>query len=229
MTREVQSIILLLVGSAVVRISWGTTYLNYVKEVMRPWLLISGAILVLLGVLALIDALRRRPAGHAHAPGIAWLLLLPVVTIFIVAPPALGAYAAARDVTNSTPVTTSLAPLPAGDPVAMYLSDYVTRAVWDEGRTLVGRQVELTGFVTANPAGGWWLTRLQLLCCAADAFASKIEPVNLPAEAVTLPENTWVTVLGEWVPGGGTGTENSIPLLQVRTINEVLVPENPYD
>ena len=46
---------------------------------------------------------------------------------------------------------------------------------------------------------------------------------------MTLPENTWVTVLGEWVPGGGTGTENSIPLLQVRTITEVLEPENPYD
>ena len=42
MTREVQSIILLLVGIATLRISWGTAYLNYVKEVMRPWLLLSG-------------------------------------------------------------------------------------------------------------------------------------------------------------------------------------------
>ena len=35
MTREVQSIILLLVGIATLRISWGTAYLNYVKEATR--------------------------------------------------------------------------------------------------------------------------------------------------------------------------------------------------
>ena len=60
MTREVQAIVLLLVGIATLRISWGTTYLNYVKESMRPWLLVSGAVLVVLGGLLLVDARRSR-------------------------------------------------------------------------------------------------------------------------------------------------------------------------
>lgn len=165
MTREIQSIILLLVGIATLRISWGTAYLNFVKESMRPWLLLSGAILVLLGAWLLVDSLRGRPShegaegedraadadggeSHEHAgPRAAWLLLLPVLTIFLVAPPALGAYSASRDTTNSIATDRSMAPLPPWDPVPLYLSDYVTRAVWDEGRTLVGRSVALTGFV----------------------------------------------------------------------------------
>ncbi|MSO27250.1 MAG: hypothetical protein EXQ60_04195 [Candidatus Nanopelagicales bacterium] len=54
-------------------------------------------------------------------------------------------------------------------------------------------------------------------------------PVNLPPEAVALPENTWVTVLRQWVAGGGTATDNSIPLVKVLTIKEIPKPNNPYD
>ncbi|MDQ5973935.1 MAG: hypothetical protein QG661_1144, partial [Actinomycetota bacterium] len=67
MIREVQGIILMLVGIVILRISWGTAYLDYVKESMRPWLLASGAILVILGVLALVDALRRGGVSEAEA------------------------------------------------------------------------------------------------------------------------------------------------------------------
>jgi uncharacterized repeat protein (TIGR03943 family) len=247
MTREVQSIILLLVGIATLRISWGTAYLNYVKEVMRPWLLLSGAILVVLGAWLLIDSLRGRPSpeepegedesagadaseGHEHAgPRAAWLLLLPVLTIFLVAPPALGAYSASRDTQNSIATDRSMAPLPPGDPVPLYLSDYVTRAVWDEGRTLVGRSVALTGFVLAQPDGSWLLTRLQLTCCAADAFASKVRPINLPSQGVPLTEGTWVTVTGTWVPSQEARTEEAIPLVDVTGVEVVDAPKNPYD
>lgn len=247
MTREVQSIILLLVGIATLRISWGTAYLNFVKESMRPWLLLSGAILVLLGVWLLVDSLRGHPsheepededesAGadaserHDHAgPRAAWLLLLPVLTIFLVAPPALGAYSASRDTTNSIATDRSMAPLPPGDPVPLYLSDYVTRAVWDEGRTLVGRSVALTGFVLDQPDGSWLLARLQLTCCAADAFASKVRPINLPSQQVPLAEGTWVTVTGMWVPSEEARSEETIPVLDVTGIEVVDAPTNPYD
>jgi uncharacterized repeat protein (TIGR03943 family) len=247
MTREVQSIILLLVGIATLRISWGTAYLNFVKESMRPWLLLSGAILVLLGVWLLVDSLRGHPSheepededvsagadaseSHDHAgPRAAWLLLLPVLTIFLVAPPALGAYSASRDTTNSIATDRSMAPLPPGDPVPLYLSDYVTRAVWDEGRTLVGRPVALTGFVLDQPDGSWLLARLQLTCCAADAFASKVRPINLPSQQVPLTEGTWVTVTGMWVPSEEARSEETIPVLDVTGIEVVDAPTNPYD
>lgn len=247
MTREVQSIILLLVGITTLRISWGTAYLNFVKESMRPWLLLSGAILVLLGAWLLVESLRGAPSSaaaegedaaagadvggaHVHAgPRAAWLLLLPVLTIFLVAPPALGAYSASRDTTNSIATDRSMSPLPPGDPVPLYLSDYVTRAVWDEGRTLVGRSVALTGFVLPQPDGSWLLARLQLTCCAADAFASKVRPINLPARSDPLAEGTWVTVTGEWVPSAGVGTEETIPLVDVSSIAEIEAPTNAYD
>ena len=195
-------------------------------------------------MLALIDVLRRGRAaddettphdgphehddghGHGHGPRAAWLLLLPVLAIFLIAPPALGAYAAARDTTNAIqPREAKAPPLPPGDPAEISVSDYVGRAVWDEGRSLEGRTVQMTGFVTPNPAGGWWLTRLALSCCAADAIASKVQAMDTP----DLPENTWVTVTGEWVPGGGTKSDTAIPLLKVADVVEVPQPKNPYE
>lgn len=242
MRRDVQAVILILVGGAILRISIGDTYLNYVKEGMRPWLIASGVVLAVLGILALIDVIRGGRAadeatphdepnehdghGHAHGPRAAWLLLLPVLAIFLVAPPALGAYAAARDTTNAIqPREAKAPPLPPGDPVEVTVSDYVGRAVWDEGRSLAGRNVEITGFVTPNPDGGWWLTRLALSCCAADAIASKIQAVD----AQDLPANTWVTITGTWIPGGGTKSDTAIPLVQVTDLVEVPQPKNPYE
>lgn len=245
MSRELQGIVLLLVGIVTLRISWGTTYLNYVKEEMRPFLLISGAILVILGLMAIIDVLRGRgdeedahdiPDGHEHGDGhhhhhgprSAWLLLLPVVTLFVVAPPALGAYAASRDVTNSSPSSTALPPLPPGDPVPVFLSDYVTRAVWEQGVSLEGRTVELTGFVLPTE-DGWQLARLQIACCAADAFASKVQPVDVPEEFADLPADTWVTLTGRWVPTEGEPSVDTIPLVDVDGMTVIPQPENPYD
>jgi len=218
MRRDVQAIVLILVGGAVLRITIGDTFLNYVQEAMRPWLLLSGGILVVLGVLALIDVLRKGRAadaeatphdephehddghGHGHGgPRAAWLLLLPVLAIFLIAPPALGAFAAARDVANS--------------------------AVWDDGLTLIDRTVQMTGFVTPDPAGGWWISRMAVACCAADAIASKIKVLDAP----DLPADTWVTITGRWVPGGGTKTDTAIPLVEVLTLEEVPQPRNPYE
>jgi uncharacterized repeat protein (TIGR03943 family) len=245
MRRDVQAIILILVGGAVLRITIGDTFLNYVQEPMRPWLLLSGGILVVLGVLALIDSIRKGRAaddehtphdevhehddGHGHGSGgprAAWLLLLPVLAIFLIAPPALGAYAAARDVNNSAPTSEAKAPpLPPGDPAPVTVAEYVGRAVWDDGLTLVDRTVEMTGFVTPDPAGGWWISRMAVACCAADAIASKVKVLDAP----DLPADTWVTITGRWVPGGGTKTDTAIPLIEVIDLVEVPQPRNPYE
>ena len=245
MRRDVQAIVLILVGGAVLRITIGDTFLNYVQEPMRPWLLLSGGILVVLGVLALIDVLRKGRAaddeatphdephehddghGHGHGgPRAAWLLLLPVLAIFLIAPPALGAYAAARDVANSAPPQEAKAPpLPPGDPAQVTVAEYVGRAVWDDGLTLIDRTVEMTGFVTPDPAGGWWISRMAVACCAADAIASKVKVLDTP----DLPADTWVTITGRWVPGGGTKTDTAIPLVEVLTLEEVPQPRNPYE
>ena len=149
-----------------------------------------------------------------------------MLAIFLIAPPALGAYAAARDTTNSAPAQEAKAPpLPPGDPAQVTVAEYVGRAVWDDGLTLVDRTVEMTGFVTPDPAGGWWITRMAVACCAADAIASKVKVLEAP----DLPADTWVTITGRWVPGGGTKTDTAIPLVEVLTLEEVPQPKNPYE
>ncbi len=53
MNREAQSVVLLLVGGAVLRISVSDIYLRYVKEGLRPFLIVSGALLVAIAVATL--------------------------------------------------------------------------------------------------------------------------------------------------------------------------------
>ena len=145
---------LILLGGATLRISISDTFLRYVKPEMRPFLLATGVLLVVLGVWALVDVIRSNhthaavalsqsagPAvrddvadldhglddGHGHGTmRIAWLLLLPVLAILLLAPPALGSYTAEREdsvVVQPTDVS-AFDPLPAGNPVAMLVSDY---------------------------------------------------------------------------------------------------------
>lgn len=117
-------------------------------------------------------------------------------------------------------------PLPAGDPVAIGLDEYAIRAVWDDGSTLRGRDVQLVGFVTPDPAGGWILTRMSVSCCAADAVPTKVKPVG--GSVPDLPANTWVQLTGSYVPGGGTQSTSAVPWVQVSEVQQIPVPANPY-
>jgi hypothetical protein len=60
MNRVTQNLVLTLLGCAVLRISaFSTTYLNYVKPGFRPFLIGAGVVLVVLGVIGLLQAIRR--------------------------------------------------------------------------------------------------------------------------------------------------------------------------
>lgn len=178
------------------------------------------------GAVVAEDAILDDGHGHGRMRS-AWLLVLPVAAIFLVAPGPLGAYTASREGSSvSAPKTGSeVTPLPPGDPVSLRLDEFAVRAVWDNGRTLEGRTVEVVGFATPDPEGGWILTRLALACCAADALATKVKPIG---DVPDLPANTWVSVTGRYAPGGGTGTSDAIPWLQVDTIIRVPQPQDPY-
>lgn len=166
--------------------------------------------------------------GHGHGAGgprVAWLLLLPVLGVLFVVPPALGAYAADRGSVAAKPsdVLPDLAP---GDPVAIPVAEYVTRAVWDAGRTLEGRTVELTGFAVAREDGGVDLARLSMTCCAADAIAAKVELKNLDIPVVS---DQWLTITGRWIPGGGFDSPSAVPWLEVASVESIEAPEQTYE
>lgn len=264
MKRDVEALVLVLLGGAVLRISLDGTYLRYVKPSLLPFLVVAGAIVLVLGLLsAWFDGLLRgepdaEPAlaaapstatthaegdehptagpsghqtdhGHDHAhggPRVAWLLLLPVLAIFLVAPPALGSYSANRSTFVGEP-TVGFEPLPDGEVIDVQVRDYVTRAVWDAGRSLEGRTVRLTGFVApSDDSGEWDVARLSLSCCAADALASKVRPVG---EVPALDAEQWVEVTGRWVEGGGLEDPRAVPRIQVTDVTPIDAPEQTYE
>lgn len=65
--------------------------------------------------------------------------------------------------------------LPAAGPVDLTLGQFTSRAVYDSGSSLKGRTVRMTGFVDRGDNGTWYLARLLITCCAADASTYKIE------------------------------------------------------
>ncbi|WP_413099038.1 TIGR03943 family putative permease subunit [Streptomyces sp. Inha503] len=172
--------------------------------------------------------------GHSHAggPKVAWLLYVPALTILFLAPPALGSYTASRDEAKAPKAPSSsgdsghsLFPaLPDAGVVPMTLNDFSSRAVWDTDGTLKGHIVRLTGFVTPGRHGTWYVSRLVISCCAADAQVRKVRVHDASAP----PADAWVTVTGTWHPTGKVGTDGASPALDATAVRRVPAPKDPY-
>ena len=242
MRRYGSAVLLLLTGGAVLRISlFSDLYLRYVQAALRPYLIVSGTLLILLGVAAAIRAALHRPEeedhdheehGHSHAggPRIAWLLTLPALALLLFPPPALGSYSAGREQAQlAAQGVGTFPPLPAGKVLDISVAQYSSRAVYDTGHSLKGRTVRMTGFVTHGSNGTWYVTRLVVTCCAADATTSKVEIRG--TEADDAPQtDTWVAVTGTWLPKGKLGTDGAWPpLLDATTVTQVKQPADPYE
>ncbi|MFF6805770.1 TIGR03943 family putative permease subunit [Streptomyces sp. NPDC012616] len=233
MNRQSQSAVLFLLGAALLHAGATDLYLRYVKAGLRPLLLAAGAVLI---VTALATAWyerrragRRHAEGHAHSePRVSWLLILPLLALILVAPPALGSYSATR---TGTALQEPLAypPLSTADPLPLSVVDYAGRAVYDHGRTLAGRTVRLTGFVALDHAGTPYLVRMALNCCAADAQPVKVGLTgHIPP---VLQPDTWLAVTGVYTPRVVHDPVNGgpIPFLEVTDARPVPTPRDPYD
>jgi uncharacterized repeat protein (TIGR03943 family) len=198
-------------------------------------LAICGVILLLLALGPLIgdrehgtsgateDA--QDPDGHSHGaiPNVAWLLLLPGLVTFVISPPPLGAYLAERranDVTNATAVTTELG---GAKIVPVRVEEFVWRAQADPD-SLQGRSVKMTGFVSYDNDDNWYVTRMSISCCAADAVAFRVRV----DEAETPERDQWVTVTGVWVEGSGA-TPRDPPALVADDVTPADPPKNTYE
>lgn len=231
MNREAQHAVLLLLGGALMRLAADDTYLRYVRPGHRALLVGAGIAMVVLAVVAMVrDVCGRRPDhghGHGAVPG-AWLLVVPVLAVALVAPPALGADTVARAAPgNAVLLGPALPPLPPGDGVALPLAEFVQRAVWDTGGSLDGREVELTGFVVRRGAAVE-LVRLTIVCCAADARVNRVRLDGLPGSA-TLTADTWLRVRGTLQPGSATAATHHVPAFSVRRADTVPAPPDPYE
>ncbi|MFJ7292713.1 TIGR03943 family putative permease subunit [Streptomyces collinus] len=275
MRRYGPAVLLALVGAAILRVSlFSELYLRYVQAGLRPYLVVSGAALVLLGVAVALMTNRADEehgdgggrcdgdgqgdrdghggrdghgdgdgrggrdghgngdghAGHGHGPGgprVAWFLTLPALALLLFPPPALGSYSAEREAAQRAARGVGTFPaLPSGNPVDLTLGEFGSRAVYDSGRSLKGRTVRLTGFVTRGGDGSWYVTRLLVSCCAADATSAKAEVRGAQAP----PVDTWVTVTGTWHPEGGLGSDAAWPpVVDARSVRQVPQPDSPYE
>ncbi|MFJ4617496.1 TIGR03943 family putative permease subunit [Streptomyces sp. NPDC088812] len=238
MNRQAQAALLFLLGASLLHAGTTDLYLRYVKAGLQPLLLASGAVLIATALATGWYEWRGRPqrpgeTSHretaAHpAPRVSWLLLLPLLALILVAPPALGSYTATRTGTAlQEPV--AYPALPATDPLPLAVADYAGRAAYDHGRTLTGRRVALTGFVALDRDGTPYLVRMALNCCAADAqpvkvgLTGRVPPVLQP--------DTWLEVTGTYSPRLTHDPVNDgpIPFLDVTTARPVAAPGDPYD
>ncbi|MEV4058065.1 TIGR03943 family protein [Amycolatopsis sp. NPDC049688] len=237
MKRETQNILLILLGGALVKIAVNGDYLRYVKPAQQPWVIAGGAVMVLLGAVAIVrDLLARRAVpgdhdGHSHSARPAWLLLVPVLAVFLVAPPALGADSVirteARVPASAAAANAAAFPaLPAGDVVPLSVNEFVSRAGWDAAGTLNGRTVSLTGFVV-HTEGSTLLARLVISCCAADAFPVTVRLRG--GEADHLASDAWIQVTGQVVPGTATKASNYTPDFTPASLTTVPTPKDPYE
>lgn len=248
-------------------------YLRYVKEGMHPLLVASGVLLLVLGAAEAWSLWRRsgtderesqdshdshgdqdshgehgdydNHGGHDHStpPRVAWLLLLPALSLLFYAPPAIGAYTASREAPKAVTLTDQddFDPLPTTSPLPMTLTDFTRRVQQDRDRAIDGRTVQLTGFVTPDQATsgkdgdaggdhggdatpGWYLTRVIFSCCAADAQFVKVRVHGTPPP----PADTWVTLTGTWHPTGTLGTSSAEAALDAHTVEKITRPTNGY-
>ncbi|MFE1928682.1 TIGR03943 family putative permease subunit [Streptomyces asoensis] len=167
--------------------------------------------------------------GHDHSrvPRVAWLLVLPVLSLLFYAPPALGSYTASREPAKAVAVQEdAFDPLPATSPLPITLTDFTMRVQQDRSLALRGRAVVMTGFVSPAARGqdGWYLTRIVVSCCAADASSVKVL-----VQGVAAPKaDTWVNVTGTWHGSGTLGTSSAAVSLTARGVTKVAKPSNSY-
>jgi len=135
---------------------------------------VAGAILLGLGLLSVLQGRRQAAGGEdedwhdhdgGHGPRVAWLLVLPVLVLLLVEPPALGSFAALRQSSltlaggdgNFPPLARA-----TGGAVPVGLSEFVDRALFDKQHSLAGQRVRVFGFVMPEKQGSYRLARFVM-------------------------------------------------------------------
>jgi putative membrane protein len=247
MSREAENTLLLLVGIATAMITIGGAFTRYVKPSMLPWLGLTAAVVIGLALVAMAVDIRRGVAhgdhgdhgdhenpgphgDHTHRGSVAWLLLLPIVVLIFIAPPALRPQAFPPSVTavSTDVLRREFPPIPDGRAPEVAVPEVMVRAAQDTAGTLDNRLITVVGF-TLREADGVDLGRVAIVCCAADARLARIHLRGpAAAEAAALPDETWVRVEGTVITGSADGDSTSIPTLEVAKVTPIDEPANTY-
>ncbi|WP_329044430.1 TIGR03943 family protein [Amycolatopsis sp. NBC_01488] len=234
MNRQAQAVLLALLGGAVLYAGSTDLFQRYVKTGLRPLLLGAGIVLIAAAAATVWYEWRasrnsRSERGHDHRERrISWLLVVALFALVLIRPPALDSYSGLRAGT-AVPAPFGFPALPAAGPLSLGVLDYAGRAIYDHGRSLQGRQIELTGFVAVDQGGAVYLIRMILNCCAADAQPVK---VGLTGQVPpVLQPDTWLDVTGTYTGKQTTDPINNgaVPFIDVQQARPVPAPSDPYE
>ncbi|GAB3266241.1 TIGR03943 family protein [Alteromonas gracilis] len=223
-----QGLLLTFLGGVLVKTSLTDAVLLYVQPWMRWPLFATGILILVLSVLHIVEDWRGDREEEGHRAGLSvWFLLVPSLLVLVVNPPALGAAFVEQRGGNPDPpaqVAPAYAPLPAGDPLPMTVSQFVTLHQSAPTEIMDGRRIALTGFVTAR-GDDWYVARISIACCAADGTAYEVRMTGAEAP----PTDTWVEVVGTWEVPTEAAPRRSAPTLMVERLREVPTPEIVYE
>jgi uncharacterized repeat protein (TIGR03943 family) len=232
--RETENTILLLVGLSTALIVGTGVFTRYVKPSLLPWLVLTAALLLGLALVSIVGDVRRGgrgvETGHDHRGGVVWLLVVPILVLCFVTPPALRPQAATGSVANvsNDVLRQAFPPLPPGRAPEVSLAEAVVRAANDSTGSLNNRLITVTGFALNEP-GGIDLARIVILCCAADAQLARIHlRDHNGASTFGFPDNTWLRVEGVVTPAERRPHTPPIPTLRAVSVTPVPAPANPY-
>jgi uncharacterized repeat protein (TIGR03943 family) len=163
---------------------------------------------------------------HDHANQIGWLLLVPVLALLLVVPPALGSFGVDRSRVTAAPSGAGeYRTLVAGaTPHPMTMLEFDQRAFDHGGASMRGVPVKITGFVARPQDGaGFQLARYQIACCAADAVAAVARVAGASGAAPT--RDAWFTVTGVFTGLGKDG----VPEFRASAVQQITAPVDPYE
>ena len=163
---------------------------------------------------------------HEHGDGVGWLLLVPVLALLLVVPPALGSFGVERSRVIAAPGASEVFdPLPAStEPRSMTLLEFDQRAFDRDGHSMRGIKLKLTGFVAQSADGnGFRLARYQIACCAADAVAAVVRVSGAAGAAPS--RDAWFSVTGTFQGVGKDG----VPEFAATAVQQLPAPVDPYE
>jgi uncharacterized repeat protein (TIGR03943 family) len=220
-------------GAAVVRLAAVDSIARH--PVLRSYVFVLGAAMAVLAAAGLLDEVRRsrttpdsRRAWPRALGAMAWLLTIPVAVTLAVAPTGSAPATVRLSADASLPVYAMVYPrLPDGDPVRMSVVDYVTRMRSDTGGSLIGRQVELTGYLAAVPGGRWDLRRAMITCCSPRPWTFAVRLVGaLPAG---VGPGAWLRVTGGLPPGVDAARPAGAAFLSILSATVIPAPSDPVE
>jgi hypothetical protein len=237
--RRTRAVVGVFAGCAMVRLAAVDGIARHAS--LRSYVFVAGAAVTVLAAAALLDEVRRSRAVPAvpwsrtcarprlrHASAMAaWLLPIPLAAALAVAPT--GAKARTVGLGHVTPsrvYVMAYPRLPAGDPVRMSVMDYVTRLHSDTGGSLIGRQVQITGYLGSAPDGHWDLRRTVSSCCSPRPLTFVVRLLGQVPAGVT--PGTWLRVIGGRPAGDGSVSRPTrIAYLSITSATVIPEPADP--